>query len=82
MGPIRQHRTQVPFRYRRLPSRESGPWQQVQMFEAVAENWMLPVGSGLTALYDQEEGSRRRHLERACDLFCVAVRLSLVLQAK
>ena len=52
------------------------------MFEAVAENWMLPVGSGLTALYDQEEGSRRRHLERACDLFCVAVRLSLVLQAK
>jgi hypothetical protein len=47
------------------------------MVEVVVESWMLPVGSGLTALYDQEEGFHCRRLERARDLFFVVVRLSL-----
>jgi hypothetical protein len=81
-GPIRQHRTQVPFRYRRLPYWESGAWQQDRMFEVVVESWMLLVGSGLTVLYDQEEGYLRRRLERVRDLFCVVVRLSLGLQVQ
>ena len=42
---------------------------------------MLRVGSGLT-LHDQEEGSHRRHFERARGHFCVVVQLSFGLQAK
>jgi hypothetical protein len=52
------------------------------MFEVVVESWMLLVGSGLTVLYDQEEGYLRRRLERVRDLFCVVVRLSLGLQVQ
>jgi hypothetical protein len=81
-GPKRHHRTRVQFRYHRLPSWESGAWQQEQKFEVVVESWMLPVGSGLTALHDPKEGSHRRHFERARDLFYVVVRLSFGLQAK
>lgn len=52
------------------------------MFEVVVESWMLPVGSGLMALHDQEEGSRRRHLGHGRDLSCVVVQLSLELQGQ
>lgn len=82
MGPKRHHQTRIQFRYHRLPSWETGASQQGQKFEVVVESWMLPVESGLTALHDQEEGSHRRHFERARDLFCVVVRLSFGLQAK
>ena len=52
------------------------------MFEVVIEGWELLVESGLMAPYGREEGSRRRRLERARDLFCVVVRLSLGLKGQ